>query len=249
MPLQGKTNNLSCPGNNTERWRGDARRNDLGETMDLKQARYNMIEQQIRPWDVLDQNVLDLFDKIPREDFVPETYRRLAYADIAIPIGHGQVMMHPKVEGRMIQALSLHPTDKVLEIGTGSGFVTALLASMAHHVYSVEIFPDLQQQAGQRLASHDIENVTLEEGNGAMGWDRHGLYDVIAVTGSLPELPESFQSSLNRGGRLFAIVGQAPVMEAVLITRVGDQEFSHEVLFETDMIPLVEAPKPADFVF
>lgn len=217
--------------------------------MDLKQARYNMIEQQIRPWDVLDQNILDLFEKIPRENFVPETYRRLAYADIAIPIGHGQMMMHPRVEARMLQALSLHPTDKVLEVGTGSGYVTALLAAAAHHVYSVEIFPDLQQQAGERLARRDITNVTLEEGNGAMGWDRHGLYDVIAVTGSLSELPESFQASLNRGGRLFAVVGQAPVMEAVLITRVGDGKFSHEVLFETDMAPLIDAPAHAEFVF
>ncbi len=221
----------------------------LGETMDLKQARYNMIEQQIRPWDVLDQNILDLFEKVPRENFVPEDFRRLAYADIAIPLGHGQVMMHPKVEARMLQALSLHPTDKVLEVGTGSGYVTALLAAAVCHVYSVEIFADLQQQAGERLARHDIGNVTLEEGNGAMGWDRHGLYDVIAVTGSLPELPESFQSSLNRGGRLFAIVGQAPVMEAILITRVGDEKFSHEILFETDMVPLVDAPAHAEFVF
>jgi len=208
-----------------------------------------MIEQQIRTWDVLDQNVLDLFEKIPREDFVPEDYRRLAYADIAIPIGHDQVMMHPKVEARMIQALTIDSTDCVLEVGTGSGYVTALLAAASRHVHSVEIFPELQQQARDHLTIYDITNVTLEEGDGARGWDRHGLYDVIAVTGSLPDLPESFLTSLNRGGRLFAVVGEAPVMEAILVTRVGDHKFSRETLFETDMPPLVNAPVRTEFIF
>ncbi len=208
-----------------------------------------MIEQQIRPWDVLDQNVLDLFDKILREDFVSEDYRRLAYADIAIPIGQDQAMMPPRVEARMVQALAIDPTDSVLEVGTGSGYVTALLAAAARHVYSVEIFPELQQQACEHLKKYDITNVTLEEGDGVRGWDRHGFYDVIAVTGSLPVLPESFQASLNRGGRLFAIVGEAPVMEAILITRVGNNTFSRETLFETNMTSLINAPARPEFIF
>ena len=220
--------------------------------MELEQARFNMIEQQIRPWDVLDQKVLDLLARIPREDFVPPESRRLAYADTAIPIGEGEVMMHPKLEGRMLQARDLHPTDVVLEVGTGSGYVTALLASETRHVYSVDIHPRLQEAAARRLADHGIENVTLESGDAAQGWDKHGLcYDVIVITGSLPVLPESFQQTLNRGGRLFAVVGEAPVMEAVLLRRVGEHQhdISREDLFETEVPPLRNAPQPRRFVF
>jgi len=220
--------------------------------MELEQARFNMIEQQIRPWDVLDQKVLDLLAQIPREDFVPPDYRRLAYADTAIPIGEGEVMMHPKLEGRMLQALDLHPTDVVLEVGTGSGYVTALLASVTRHVYSVDIHPRLQEEAAARLAAHGIENVTLESGDAAQGWDKHGLcYDVIAITGSLPLLPETFQNTLNRGGRLFTVVGEAPVMEAILMRRIGEHQhdISREDLFETELPALRNAPRPRRFVF
>ncbi|HHH35866.1 MAG TPA: protein-L-isoaspartate O-methyltransferase [Gammaproteobacteria bacterium] len=220
--------------------------------MELERARFNMIEQQIRPWDVLDQKVLDLLARIPREDFVPEDYRRLAYADIAVPIGEGEVMMHPKLEGRMLQALDLHPTDVVLEIGTGSGYVTALLAAATHHVYSVEIHPSLQSQATARLAARGVENVTLEVGDAARGWDLHDLrYDVIVLTGSTPVLPDAFPAMLNRGGRLFAVVGESPVMEAVLIRREGEHghDLSREPLFETELPPLRNAPRPRRFVF
>ena len=220
--------------------------------MELERARFNMIEQQIRPWDVLDQKVLDLLARIPREDFVPEDYRRLAYADIAVPIGEGEVMMHPKLEGRMLQALDLHPTDVVLEIGTGSGYVTALLAAATHHVYSVEIHPSLQAQAAARLAARGVENVTLEVGDAARGWDLHDLrYDVIVLTGSTPVLPDAFPAMLNRGGRLFAVVGESPVMEAVLIRREGEHghDLSREPLFETELPPLRNAPRPRRFVF
>ncbi|MFQ5488873.1 MAG: protein-L-isoaspartate O-methyltransferase [Gammaproteobacteria bacterium] len=201
---------------------------------------------------MLDQKVLDLLAQIPREDFVPPDYRRLAYADTAIPIGEGEVMMHPKLEGRMLQALDLHPTDVVLEVGTGSGYVTALLASVTRHVYSVDIHPRLQEEASARLAAHGIENVTLESGDAARGWDKHGLcYDVIVLTGSLPLLPETFQNTLNRGGRLFAVVGEAPVMEAVLMRRVGEHQhdIGREDLFETEVPPLRNAPRPRRFVF
>ncbi|MCC6208711.1 MAG: protein-L-isoaspartate O-methyltransferase [Gammaproteobacteria bacterium] len=217
--------------------------------MELKAARFNMIEQQIRPWDVLDQGVLDLIGEVPREGFVSETYRTLAYADTAIPLGHGQVMMHPRVEARLLQALDLHATDAVLEVGTGSGYLTALLACATHHVYSVDIIPHFKEQAEERLAVHGIDNVSLEVGDAARGWPRHGLYDVIAITGSLPELPSAFLQSLNRGGRLFAVVGTAPIMEAVLIRRVGDAEWSRESLFETDLPTLINAPVAARFVF
>jgi protein-L-isoaspartate(D-aspartate) O-methyltransferase len=217
--------------------------------MELKAAHFNMIEQQIRPWDVLDQGVLDLIAELPREDFVPEAYRNLAYADTAIPLGHGQVMMHPKIEARLLQALDLHATDSVLEVGTGSGYLTALLARATHHVYSVDIIPQFKLQAAEKLAVHGIDNVTLEIGDAARGWPRYGLYDVIAITGSLPELPASFLQSMNRGGRLFSVVGTAPVMEAVLVRRVGESEWSRESLFETDLPRLINAPATARFVF
>lgn len=217
--------------------------------MELRDARFNMVEQQIRTWDVLDQTVLDLIAGMPREDFVPDDYRSLAYADIRIPIGHGQVMMHPKIEARMLQALDLHPTDSTLEVGTGSGYVTALLARRTRHVCSVDIIPEFKGQASEQLMVHGIDNVTVETGDAACGWDAHGPYDVIAITGSLPELPESFPRSLNRGGRLFAVIGEPPVMEAILVRRMGDNEWSRENLFETELPMLINAPAPSRFVF
>lgn len=216
---------------------------------ELARARYNMIEQQIRPWEVLDERVLQLLADMHRDEFVPAAYRRLAYADIDIPLGHEQVMMAPKIEARLLQALAIEPTDDVLEVGTGSGYLAALLASLGHHVYSVDIFPDFIDQARTSLERHGISNVTLETGDAANGWDRHGPYDVIAVTGSLPVLPESFRTALRPGGRLFAVVGVSPVMEALLITRVGQQEWITESLFETEIPSLINAPIPRRFVF
>lgn len=217
--------------------------------MGLEQARFNMIEQQIRPWDVLDQDILSLMSRLPRDRFVSDIHQHLAYADTAIPIGMDQVMMHPKVEGRMLQALEIHPTDKVLEVGTGSGYVTALMAKLAHHVRSIDIHSIFTELAGQRLQKMGIENVSLETGDAAQGWDDKRLYDVIAITGSLPTLPEAFKKSLNRGGRLFAIIGQAPVMEAVLVRRIDQDEWSQESLFETELAPLVNAQTPSAFEF
>jgi protein-L-isoaspartate(D-aspartate) O-methyltransferase len=216
--------------------------------LNLEQARYNMIEQQIRPWDVLNQDVLDLLMRLPREDFVPAEYHNVALADMNTPIGNGQVMMAPKVEARMLQALELKPDDTVLEVGTGSGYVTALLASLARHVYSVEIDAELKTAAEQRLAAHSISNVTLEEGDAAQGWKKHAPYDVIVITGSLPTLPDSFKQSLKAGGRLFAIVGDAPAMVAQLITRIGQGEWSSEDLFETELPVLKNALEPDRFV-
>lgn len=216
--------------------------------VNLQQARHNMVLQQIRPWDVLDQRVLDLLEEIPREEFVPEAYRNLAYADISIPLSHAEVMMPPRVEARMLQALNIQPNETVLEIGTGSGFVTALLARLARHVFSVEIHPDFTAAAAQRLTTRELMNVTLEIGDASHGWTNHGQMDVIAITGSLPILPEVFEQTLKPGGRLFAIVGDSPAMEAMLITRVSEDDFRRETLFETDLPPLRNAKQPNRFV-
>ncbi len=215
--------------------------------MNLDRARYNMIEQQIRPWEVLDQRVLELLSTVPREDFVPPAYRNLAFADINIALGEGQVMMPPKVEARILQALNLKEDETVLEVGTGSGYVTALLASLAKQVISVDINPEMTRQAGEKLTRHGISNVTLETGDAAQGWDTQAPYDVIVITGSLPLLPDTFKQALKVGGRLLAIVGDSPVMSVVLITRVGESEWAQETLFETDLPALINAPQPERF--
>ncbi len=217
----------------------------------LERARYNMIEQQIRPWEVLDQRVLDVIAATPREDFVPERYRStLAFSDISLPIGHGQVMLPPKLEGRLMQALMLNPDDRVLEVGTGTGYMAACLARLAREVLSVDIFEDFRDHAAGRLARHGIGNVTLEIRDCARGWDgEEALFDAIAVTGSLPVLHEGFHRALAIGGRLFVVVGTPPAMEALLITRTGADQWATESLFETSIPPLVHAPEPPKFSF
>jgi protein-L-isoaspartate(D-aspartate) O-methyltransferase len=217
--------------------------------MDFERARFNMIEQQIRTWEVLDQRVLELLSKVPREDFVPEAYRALAFVDMEIPIGHGEKMLQPKVEARMLQELTVGPQDHILEVGTGSGYMTALLASVAAHVYSVDIQPEFTRSAALKLAAHGIGNITLDTGDAARGWDKSGPYDVILLTGSVPILPESFKASLKVGGRLLAVVGEAPVMEAQLITNVGGGAYNAVGLFETCIAPLKNALHPERFVF
>jgi len=217
--------------------------------MNFEQARFNMIEQQIRTWDVFDQKVLDLIARIHREDFIPEEYRQLALADVQLPLLHGQTTMPPKMEARLLQALDVRKEDKVLEIGTGCGYLTALLAASAGHVTSVDIYPEFTQQAKDKLARYQLQNVTLETGDAVHGWSKNSPYDVIVVTGSVPVLEPGFQEQLNVGGRLFVIVGVSPVMEAMLITRIGNHEWSRETLFETDLPPLVGAQGPATFTF
>ena len=213
----------------------------------MEQARFNMVEQQIRPWDVLDIRVLDLLTKAKREQFVPPARREMAFMDMEIPLGHGVSMWPPKLEARTLQELHLKRTDHVLEIGSGSGYLTALLSHLAEHVTSVEIVPELHAFAEKNLAAHHIGNVTLALGDGAQGWP--GSYDVIVLTGSIPVLPETFQNSLNPGGRLFAIVGDAPAMQARLITCVSPGKFEDAVLFETSIAPLQNALQPKRFVF
>ncbi len=217
--------------------------------MNIEKARHNMIEQQIRPWDVLDQRVLDLILRVPREDFVPAEYRSQAFTDTALPLGHGEVMMEPKLEARMLQSLAIKTTDKVLEVGTGSGYVTALLAGLAAEVVSIEILPELLEQAAARLKAHGIGNVTLEEGNAADGWNKAQPYDVIAVTGSMARLSQGLKENLQIGGRLFAVVGKEPIMEAILVTRVNANEWREEVLFETAIPPLKGNTSTEEFVF
>jgi len=217
--------------------------------MNVEQARFNMIEQQIRPWDVLDQNVLDLLYKVRREEFVPAVYRGLAFSDLEVPIGAGERMMAPKMEARILQEVAPKRTDRILEIGTGSGYMTALLAAMGAHVYSVEIDAGLKASGEAALARSDVRNVTLELGDGARGWAKHGPYDVIVLTGSEPVLADEFLESLRVGGRLFAVVGDAPVMEARLVTRVAEGAVSARTLFETVVAPLRNAPQPERFTF
>jgi len=216
---------------------------------DIERNRFFMVEQQIRTWEVLDPAVLDLLMRVHREDFVPPAHRALAFADMEIPLGHGEVMLSPKVEARMLQELMIKNTDSVLEIGTGSGYMTALLASLARHVYSVDILQEFSQSAAPRLSAAAIGNVTLDTGDASRGWDKHGPYDVILLTGSVPVLPESFQQSLKPGGRLIAVVGEAPVMQAQLVTRAQGGAFSTVTLFETCIPPLKNALQPQRFKF
>ncbi len=217
--------------------------------VDYARARRNMVEQQIRPWEVLDPRVLDLIDRSPRQDYVPEPYRNLAYVDMSIPLGHEQVMLPPRLEARMLQELTIDPRDRILEVGTGSGYMASLLAALGTHVYSVEILPELEARARRNLEAHDVRNVTVELGDAARGWDRHAPYDVIAITGSLPLLPEGFKHSLALRGRLIAILGRSPAMEVKLIQRLATDSWVESSLFETDVPPLINAEEPERFVF
>ena len=208
-----------------------------------------MVEQQIRPWEVLDQQVLDLLLKVRREEFVPPQYRSLAFVDMEIPLGHSEKMLSPKIEARLLQELAIQPGDRILEVGTGSGYMTALLASLGGHVDSVDIVPEFTQAAVAKLAAHRITNVMLETGDAARGWNKQAPYDAIVLTGSVPILPEAFKQALAPGGRLIAVVGEPPVMEARLITRVGNGAFNSIGLFETCIAPLKNALQPERFVF
>ncbi|MBK1734401.1 protein-L-isoaspartate O-methyltransferase [Halorhodospira abdelmalekii] len=212
-------------------------------------ARDNMVQSQLRTWLVLDPRTLAVFEQIPREHFVPERLRRLAYSDLQLPIGNGEAMMEPRLEGRMLQALAPQPGERALEIGTGSGFVTACLAQLCGSVTSIEIDPELRAQALENLRTARSEaRIDVLEGDAVTGWRDGQRYDVIAVTGSLPSLHRGFHGSLVIGGRLFMIVGTPPVMEALLITRTGQHAWTCESLFETSLPPLrgaQQATQPA----
>ncbi len=215
----------------------------------IEQARSNMIEQQIRPAEVLDPRVLETISETPREAFVPENYQDLAFSDINVNIGHDQQMMKPIMEARILQALNIQPGDKILEIGTGTGYLTALLAKLGGYVESVEIEPEILNQAKNKLDKLGIKNVTLVQGDASQGWNQNESYDVIAITGSFPILPESFQKQLTVGGRMAVIVGQSPVMEALLITRAAEDQWVTKALFETDFPALHNVEQPQAFIF
>jgi protein-L-isoaspartate(D-aspartate) O-methyltransferase len=217
--------------------------------MNVEQARWNMIEHQIRPWEVLDQDVLDLLYAVKREDFVPAAYRMLAFSDLEIPIGQGEHMWPPKLEARVMQELSLKASDQVLEVGTGSGYFTALLAHRAQHVYSVEIRPELKALAETNLRRAGVANVTLELGDAARGWTKHAPYDVIVLTGSTPVLPQQLLQQMKPGARLFAVVGEPPVMAARLVTCTGEGSYSSIDFLETSIAPLTNALAGERFSF
>lgn len=197
-------------------------------------AKFNMIEQQIRPWEVLDHQVLSTLSAINREDFVPEPYRGLAYADCQIPLGNGVRMLPPTIEGRLLQALLIEPDDRALEIGCGSGYVTACLAHLAQRVTSLDTNPEIIELAQKNVTACGLTNIDFEQAS-PQQLDPSRKFDVIAVTGSVASLPDNLKQALKPGGRLFVIVGQAPVMHAMLITRVGQSEWGTQSLFETDL--------------
>ncbi|ASJ71483.1 protein-L-isoaspartate O-methyltransferase family protein [Granulosicoccus antarcticus] len=209
--------------------------------MDLQQARNNMIEQQVRPWDVLDQHVLDVLSLVPRDSFLEPAHQGIAYSDYPLPIGHGQHMLKPTVDGRLLQALLLELTDTVLEIGTGSGYLTACLARLCAHVDSIEIIPELADAAKARLQTMGVSNVTVLHQDATSSWDARDGYNAIAFSGAIPSIPDFYRNKLKIGGRLFALIGDTsqPTMEAVLVTRVSETEWSRESLFETNVDPLV----------
>jgi protein-L-isoaspartate(D-aspartate) O-methyltransferase len=221
--------------------------------MNIELARSNMIEQQIRPWDVLDSGVLALLAVVRREDFVPATYRALAFVDTEVPLptsaGQTQCMLAPKVEARLLQELAVHKHERVLEVGAGSGFMAALLAHKAQHVTTLEIDPELARFARTNLQRAGVMNSTVIEADGADGWRTEAPFDVIVLSGSVAEVPDTLLAQLKAGGRLVAIVGQEPVMRALLITRSADQALSRQVLFDTVAQRLRGFEEPTRFQF
>ena len=214
----------------------------------LEIARRQMVEQQVRAWEVLDDRVLGVMAQVRRELFVPPAFRDVAFADVEIPLGHGQSMLAPKVDGRILQALAVQEGETVLDVGTGSAYLAACLARLAGAVRSVEIFPDLSARAQENVRASGIGGVRIETLD-AMLLEETDRYDAIAVTGSLPVYDARFERALKVGGRLFVVVGQQPVMEAMLVRRVAPAEWLRESLFETVVAPLENAPQPSRFVF
>lgn len=217
--------------------------------MDFERARFNMVEQQIRPWDVLDPDVLDLMMTVKREEFVPPAYRSLAFADIEVPLGNGQAMLPPRVEARIVQAVAPRRSDRVLLVGAGSGYLAALIGARAEEVVAVDIDPALVDMARANLQRAHVTNVTVLQGDAAEGWSKNAPYDVIVITGSMPEVPATLRAQLKAGGRLFAIVGEAPAMTAQLVTCNAEGACQTVGLFETNVAPLANAPRKEQFSF
>lgn len=217
--------------------------------MDFEKARFNMVEQQIRPWDVLNTQVLDLLFHVKREEFVSDKQKTIAFVDTELPLPNGSRMLEPKMEARLVQELNLAPEDKVLEIGTGSGYLTALLASFSKHVYSLDIDPAMTALAKANLARANIHNVTLVTANGVDGLPTNAPFNAIVVGGSLPTLPEALTSQLAVGGRLLVVLGDAPSMSLTLIERESETGLRTTKLFETVLTPLQDAEQPERFAF
>jgi len=215
----------------------------------LEQCRYNMVEQQVRPWDVLDDKVLSVIESIPRDQFVPPQYINIAYADTAIPLNSSTKMMHPIIEGRLLQLLDIQADDEILEIGTGSGYLTACLAHMGKHVDSVEINETLAKQAAQKLLEQGIFNIGLSCADALEFIDTNKKYDVIVLTGSVSDTPDSLKNALAENGRMFVVNGCAPAMQAHIITRTGENDWADECVFETVLAPLVHGEKKPEFKF
>jgi protein-L-isoaspartate(D-aspartate) O-methyltransferase len=217
--------------------------------MNVEQARFNMVEQQIRTWEVLDPEVLDLLFEVKREAFVPPAHREIAFADLEIPLGHGESMWQPKVEARVLQELDIQPSENVYEVGTGSGYLTALMSRRARHVTSAEIRPELHAFGEANLRTAGVRNVTLLQGDSARAPLAESAFDVIVLTGSSPLISQAFLERLAPGGRLFAVLGDLPVMKAVLVRQPAPGAFQHTEIFETLLKPLANAPQPARFRF
>jgi len=226
--------------------------------VDLERARYNMVESQIRTWEVLDQRILDTLSMVRREEYVPDQYRPLAFVDMEIPLkidvggtvyDSGEKMFTPKVEARILQELAVRPHERVLEVGTGSGYMAALAAHKAQHVLSLEIDERLQRFGSANLARAGVRNVSVELGDGARGWAARAPYDVIIMSGGLPALPAELLAQLKIGGRLAGIVGRAPVMTAQIVTRLSETSYDTLKIFETNVKVLRNAWQPSTFRF
>ncbi|MBB3227781.1 protein-L-isoaspartate(D-aspartate) O-methyltransferase [Luteibacter sp. Sphag1AF] len=216
--------------------------------MNFEQARQNMVENQVRPWEVLDFRVLDALSHVRREDYVASEHRNMAFADLTLPLGHGEVMMKPVIEGRLLQALELQPTDTVLEIGTGSGFLTACMAYLSQRVTSVDVHADFVEAARTRLGKAGFANVQVDVAEAVNGYEPAGVFDAVVVTGAVAAIPEKFVRWLKVGGRMFVVHGESPAQTAVLITHEGDGRFREESLFETDLPYLAHAAPVKRFV-
>lgn len=217
--------------------------------MDTAQLNTNMIQRQIQTWDVTDPKVIEAFHTIPRDAFAPNEFKNLAYADMEIPLGEHQTMLSPKVEARMLEALDLQPSDRVLEIGTGSGFMAALMSTLAYEVHTVDIHEGFKKRAIEHLKLQKINNVKCHCADAAQGFTEAGKFNVIVITGALPFLPESFKEMLEPNGRLMAILGEGDNMEVVLATLVSPTQFTVKSLFDTSTQPLINAKQPEPFVF
>lgn len=217
--------------------------------MNLEQARTNMIKQQLRTWEVLDSRVLEVLGTVPREDFVPPRHRKLAFSDMRLPLGHNQIMMKPSEQGRLLQSLALEGGERVLEVGTGSGFLTACLARLAGSVTSIEILDSLAERAAETLSAHEIEDVELRTGDILQAEFAPGSFDVVVVTSSVASVPENLTSLIRPGGRMFIVRGHSPAMEALLLTRTRSGKLSETSLFDTDLPRLIGAEDAPRFHF